>query len=201
MVNPVKSRLTHYESLGLTPAATPDEIAEAFAKQIGITITSSEDAVEHADKVYVAYETLRDPIRRSAYDAAIGLWDREAAAEQEREPFIGRKTRELPEREAHVDPAGGTPRSKTDQHGGRKTNKAAIEWPVPQAKTLDEQAATHVDAEALGGRPRRAKNERRRPGRAKKAQIDREARSRHIGVRKEGRRPPRRVKRRLIAKR
>src|SRR5215212_3998775 len=97
MVTPVKSRLTHYENLGLTPAATPDEIAEAFAKRIGITITSPEDAVEHADRVYVAFETLRDPIRRSAYDGAIGLWDREAAAGQEKKPFIGGKTRESPE--------------------------------------------------------------------------------------------------------
>src|SRR5215213_8100059 len=128
MVSPVKSRLTHYDDLGLTPAATPDEIAEAFAKQIRITITSPEEAVEHANRIYIAYETLRDPIRRHAYDAAIGLWDQQAAAEQKVEPFIGVSARESPENALHVASPRGTPApTKKDRGLARRANKAAIE--------------------------------------------------------------------------
>jgi hypothetical protein len=38
MVSPVKSRRTHFDNLTLTPAATLEEVAEAFANQISITI-------------------------------------------------------------------------------------------------------------------------------------------------------------------
>src|SRR4029453_4089798 len=102
MDSPVKSRRTHYDNLGLTPAATPDEIAEAFGKLIHIRITSPEEAVEHANRIYIAYETLRDPIKRRAYDAAIGLWDREAGAEEELEPIIYLGTPESPAHELHA---------------------------------------------------------------------------------------------------
>ena len=128
MVSPVKSPLTHYENLNLTPAATPDEIAEAFAKQIRITITSPEEAVEHANRIYVAYETLRDPISRRAYDAAIGLWDPEAAGEPKVEPFFGAKARESPELGLYDaspgDPAGP---AKNDRRQARRANKAAVD--------------------------------------------------------------------------
>src|SRR5215208_5304834 len=164
MVSPVKSRPTHYDNLGLTPAATPDEIAEAFAKRIPISITSPEEAVEHAENIYIAYETLRDPISRRAYDAAIGIWDQQAAAEREVKPFIG--ARESPEHGRHVTFGGQPASTKKDRgqarpttkpaidrevlgiprprakarHLARRPNKAALEWPVPKAKSLGERA-------------------------------------------------------------
>jgi curved DNA-binding protein CbpA len=172
MVSPVKSRLTHYENLGLSPRATPDEIAEAFAKQIRITITSPEEAVEHADRVYIAYETLRDPIRRHAYDAAIGLWDQEAAAKQKVEPFIGARARESPEQGLHVtssrgpsEPAkkpgrrrkpankaaidrealsGTLPPAAESRRPARRAKRASLEWPVPKTKSFDHQETTPV---------------------------------------------------------
>ena len=211
MVSPVKSWSTHYDDLGLTPAATPDEIAEAFAKQIHITITSPEEAVEHANKVYVAYETLRDPISRRLYDAAIGIWPASAASPQDRfeeaaepkvEPFIGATAGESPEylhdaspggtlRPAKTDrrrvrrasrtatdrkALGGTPgAAKTGRRQARRRKKAAIEWPVPNTKSLDERPATHVDLAALGGTPESGKEDRRHAKRGKKAASDREA--------------------------
>lgn len=142
MGSPVKLRPTYYDNLGLTPAATPYEIAEAFAKQIGITFTTPEEAVEHADRIYIAYETLRDPIKRRAYDAAIGLWDEFEAAKPRAGPFIGVKAPELPEHGLHDASAEGTsePRQK-DRRRARRASKT--EWPVPKMN-LPRRAATHV---------------------------------------------------------
>ena len=182
MVSPVKSRLTHYEILGLGPAATPNEIAEAFAQEIQITISSPEEAIEHASRIYTAYGILRDPIKRRLYDAAIGLWDPKATAEQRVAPFIAVSAGESPDQGLHGALAGGTPGPKHDQQRGRKANKAAIEWPVPQAKSLDERTAD-VGAGTPSSKPGRAKNERRRLRRAK---SNREARRSASGSAKKG---------------
>jgi curved DNA-binding protein CbpA len=175
MVSPVKSRLTHYDNLGLTPAATPDEIAEAFAKRISITITSPEEAVEHANRIYVAYETLRDPVSRRAYDAAIALWDREATAEQKLEPFIAVSAGASPEHAMHDASPGPTPGPAKDAWKERGAKKRAIEWPVPDTKSLEERTATHVDTgAAVGGKREQAKKARRRASRVEKSSTDRE---------------------------
>jgi curved DNA-binding protein CbpA len=187
MVSPVKSRLTHYDNLGLTPAATPDEIAEAFAEQIHITITSPEEAIEHADKVYIAYETLRDPIKRRAYDAAIGLWEGEAATEQEVEPFIGTTGGESPEHLHSAFPADTPAPAKRDRRQARRSKKAAIEWPVPKSKSLDER---HVDREA----PAPARKDRRQARRGSKAASDRQASGGTFGPAKSHRRTRRPAK-------
>jgi hypothetical protein len=70
MASTVKSRPNHYEVLGLTPTASTDEIARAFAMEISIFRPHGFGGL--AD-VTVAYETLRNPARRRAYDAALGL--------------------------------------------------------------------------------------------------------------------------------
>ena len=70
MASTVKSRPNHYEVLGLTPTASSDEIARAFAMEISIFRPHGFGGI--AD-VTVAYETLRNPARRRAYDAALGL--------------------------------------------------------------------------------------------------------------------------------
>ncbi len=179
MISPVKSRPTHYDNLGLTPAATPDEIAEAFAKRIHISITSPEEAVEHAERIYIAYETLRDPISRSAYDAAIGLWDQQAAAEREVKPFIGAGARESPEHELYVASPGHTPNpTKRGRRQARRATKAAIEWPVPKAKTIGEPAVTQVagsDRGTAGGPLGPTKKARRQARHGNRPTIGREA--------------------------
>ena len=66
MDSTVKSRLNHYELLGLSPAATLDEIDQAFARELRLP-----RAFGSLAEFTVAYETLRDPIKRKAYDTSI----------------------------------------------------------------------------------------------------------------------------------
>lgn len=66
----VKSRLTHYETLGVSPLATVDEILRAFASKSG---AYRPHAFGSLAELCVALETLRDPIKRQAYDASIGV--------------------------------------------------------------------------------------------------------------------------------
>lgn len=68
MSTTVKSRPTHYDILGLTPGATADEIAKAFANEL-----LRPRAFGSLAEVTVAYETLRDRIKREAYDISLGL--------------------------------------------------------------------------------------------------------------------------------
>lgn len=70
MTGRVRSRLNHYEVLGVSPTAAGDELADAFAR-LGNVFRPH--AFGGLAELCIAYETLRDPIRRRAYDAAIGL--------------------------------------------------------------------------------------------------------------------------------
>ena len=70
MVSSVRSRPNHYEVLGLSPAASQDEIAGAFAKAMGMFGTRP---VALAAQLSAAFETLRNPTKRRAYDSALGL--------------------------------------------------------------------------------------------------------------------------------
>jgi hypothetical protein len=70
MSSTVTSRPNHYEVLGLTPGASSDEIAQAFAKELS---DRRPRAFGSLANVTVAYETLRDRIKREAYDISLGL--------------------------------------------------------------------------------------------------------------------------------
>jgi hypothetical protein len=70
MDSSVKTRRNHYETLGLTPDASKDEVARAYARGIGAFGSRSLTDVAAAS---IAFETLRDPERRRAYDQSIGL--------------------------------------------------------------------------------------------------------------------------------
>lgn len=70
MVSTTSTRLNHYEVLGLKPTASSDEIARAFANEISIFRPHGFGGIA---EVTVAYETLRNPARRRAYDASLGL--------------------------------------------------------------------------------------------------------------------------------
>lgn len=65
-----KARPTHYDLLGISPRATSEEIARAFASRGGIYQPHSFGGLA---ELCVAYETLKDPNKRTAYDASIGL--------------------------------------------------------------------------------------------------------------------------------
>jgi hypothetical protein len=77
MATTVQTRPNHYMTLGLTPAASEQEIADAYAREI---ILSRVRAFGATTQVSVAYETLRDPAKRKAYDEAIGVKREPAAA-------------------------------------------------------------------------------------------------------------------------
>jgi len=68
MVEMVSLRPNHYELLGLTPAASSAEIAQAFAKELSLLPMRPFGSLA---QVSLAYETLRDPIKRVAYDASL----------------------------------------------------------------------------------------------------------------------------------
>ena len=70
MVRTIGSRPNHYETLGLRPTASDDEIARAFVREAGMFRPR---ALGGFAEVSVAYETLRNPARRRAYDASLGL--------------------------------------------------------------------------------------------------------------------------------
>ncbi|MCH8615762.1 hypothetical protein LZ016_06565 [Sphingomonas sp. SM33] len=64
----VKTGPNHYEILGLTPDASSQDIAQAFAKELSLTALRP---MGHLAQVSVAHATLRDPIKRKAYDASL----------------------------------------------------------------------------------------------------------------------------------
>jgi protein TonB len=98
LVSSVKSRRNHYEILGLKHTATDEEIAAAFAvesrKIIQNPRVNEPDIREKARQVRTAHQTLRDPAKRSAYDASLGLVivppvrPAEAPGEQSAPPFV-----------------------------------------------------------------------------------------------------------------
>jgi hypothetical protein len=69
----VRSRLSFYEILGVSPTAGSDEIARAFARKGSVF---RPHAFGVLTELCIAYETLRDPISRREYDATLGI-DRE----------------------------------------------------------------------------------------------------------------------------
>ncbi len=68
MVSTVKSRPNHYETLGLGPTASDDDIACAFARQVKLFRPMAEAA-----RIGIAFETLRNLAKRRDYDAMLGL--------------------------------------------------------------------------------------------------------------------------------
>jgi len=70
MVSSVRSGPSHYETLGLTPAANDDEISQAFARKMSLF---GAHPMGSGAQICIAYETLRDPARRREYDRSLGL--------------------------------------------------------------------------------------------------------------------------------
>jgi curved DNA-binding protein CbpA len=68
MGSSVTTRPNHYEVLGLKPTASDKEIAAAFAREIG-----RPRAFGGLTQLSIAYEVLRDPAKRRAYDDSIGV--------------------------------------------------------------------------------------------------------------------------------
>ena len=61
----------YYKVLGLTKAATPDDIKRVYRKLARIyhpDISKEDNAEEQFKEVGEAYEVLKDPEKRAAYD-------------------------------------------------------------------------------------------------------------------------------------
>ena len=65
-----KTRPTHYDILGLGPSASEADVGRAFARAMSPLRPKGPRDIAAAS---VAYEALRDPLRRRAYDVSIGL--------------------------------------------------------------------------------------------------------------------------------
>ena len=70
MAGTLSSRPNHYDALGLTPAASDDQIARAFGLKMKAFRWHPAGA---AAELWIAYETLRDRIKRADYDRSLGL--------------------------------------------------------------------------------------------------------------------------------
>lgn len=68
MVSTVTSKPNHYQRLGLAPDAGDTEIARAFAVAMSPLMPRT---VGDIAEIALAFETLRDPVKRRAYDQSI----------------------------------------------------------------------------------------------------------------------------------
>ncbi len=73
---------THYEVLGLSPRAPAEEIERAYRHSLALyeedalatySLLGPDERRAFRARVHEAYETLRDPHRRQAYDASVGV--------------------------------------------------------------------------------------------------------------------------------
>ena len=124
----LKQRPNHYQTLGLKPGARSEDIERAFARQVS---TFTPRAFGSVTAVSVAYETLRDPARRRAYDQSIGLpppppLTRLAVPASGTMAFVG--SRATASRLAGLEPA---PK------------------PMPEAITPDRVEAEHIEADSV----------------------------------------------------
>lgn len=70
MDSAVRPRPNFYELLGVKPTASTEEIQRAFAREVGL---SRPRAFGGVALLGLAFETLRNPAKRAAYDESIGL--------------------------------------------------------------------------------------------------------------------------------
>ena len=82
MLYSIKSGTNHYETLGLGPEASFEEIERAYRREMS---PLHPRAFGSLGSVTVAYETLRDPIKRRDYDASIGIVRAEPVRVQRRD--------------------------------------------------------------------------------------------------------------------
>jgi curved DNA-binding protein CbpA len=62
----------YYMDLGVDPKASAQEIEKVYAKRVAaLRVSTIEDAPEELAEVEAAYAVLRDPQKRSSYDARL----------------------------------------------------------------------------------------------------------------------------------
>lgn len=120
----VRSRPNHYEVLGLAPTAGNDEISRAFAQASAAFRPHTFGTVT---ELCVAYETLRDPVKRRAYDQSLGITPKQLP------PVSQVSIRLRPE------PVAAFPRQAFDRGAGATT---PMPDPTPEPRPRPEADAT-----------------------------------------------------------
>jgi DnaJ domain len=151
MITSVTAKSNHYETLGLTSTASTEEIGKAYAAQMTTFRLRPENALKRLALLSTAYETLRDPAKRRAYDDSLGLNAppvvpepvvAKPVAPRATAPFIGatsasqfNRPRPTPapppaasKRRAEPDPRVGSFIAASLRQPAPKS--AAVEWPV-----------------------------------------------------------------------
>lgn len=101
MASTVKARPNYYETLGLKPTAGIDEIVRAFTTAMGPLRPPSLGGLVEAS---VAYEVLRNPAKRRAYDASIGLKPEPSLRQRLEAAHFATTVRVRPVERAAIDP-------------------------------------------------------------------------------------------------
>jgi curved DNA-binding protein CbpA len=154
MASTVRSRPNHYETLGLTPTAGDDEILRAFGKQMSMFRARPMAA---AAQIGVAYETLRNPIKRRAYDASLGLGPQAEARhspaaatapvpEGRLASFIAEALRE-PVNEAPRDRSSGAGVERNERHRTEAEAMPSAEAEVDLFRTFDRDQGPAIVAD------------------------------------------------------
>ena len=76
---------THYERLEVSPGADQDTVWRAYLSAVRHALTRDDGARDALVELDAAWETLRDPERRSAYDRSIGVTGPRDDLQHERE--------------------------------------------------------------------------------------------------------------------
>lgn len=86
----IKSMKTHYETLGVSRAATEEEIKLAYRRLIRQThpdANTGQDTSEQFQEVLRAYETLSDPVKKEYYDITVGQLEAFSSNKEENSAF------------------------------------------------------------------------------------------------------------------
>jgi len=131
----VQSRPNHYETLGLTPTASDDDVEEAFAtksrKHIEEAWVNAPEWRERGRQIRIAHETLRDPVQRQAYDNSLGLTSDpephrpEAPAEPSAAPFVAA----TPQKPVKSRARGASPDLESQRQMERRSKASADQSP------------------------------------------------------------------------
>jgi hypothetical protein len=169
MVTSVTAKSNHYETLGLPSTASTEEIGKAYAEQMTTFRLRPENALTRLALLSTAYETLRDPAKRRAYDASLGLNAppvvpepvvAKPVAPQATAPFIGATSApqfSRPRPTPEPPPAGPTRRAEPDPRVGSfiaaslrqpPPKSAAVEWPVERQAEAARPAPAPLYVEA-----------------------------------------------------
>ncbi|HYX47972.1 MAG TPA: DnaJ domain-containing protein [Sphingomicrobium sp.] len=178
MVTSVTAKSNHYETLGLPPTASTEEIGKAYAAQMTTFRLRPENALTRLAMLSTAYETLRDPAKRRAYDSALGLNAAPSAPKpvvaERPATFIGVATApqfnrprpapvtqapEVPTRRPEPDPRVGSFIAASLRQPAAKSD--SIEWPVvrPAEAAKPAPAPVYVELEQEEEQARIHKNQ------------------------------------------